>query len=59
MKKTNVFQKMLRTEIGRPDYIGLQVYSIEISELVKEGTRKFINFALDCMNYHLVISLYI
>ena len=31
---------MLRAELGRPDYLGLQVYSIEMSELVKEGIRK-------------------
>ena len=36
----NVFQKMLRAELGLPNYIGLQVGSIEMSELVKVDIRK-------------------
>ena len=31
---------MLRAELEWPDYLGLQVYSIEMSELVNEGIRK-------------------
>ena len=55
----NVFQEMLRTELGQSDSIGLEVHSIQMSELVKEATRKYINLDLDCMNYHLVISLFV